>query len=101
PSRMNAGRIAPALPKALRQVATATRQVATLVLSRTLGLTGDAYFLAIAASCRRLMLASDSSRRVIASATAFASAAASRAAREDMGAGTVLSLFSCRVFSAR
>jgi hypothetical protein len=34
-----------------------------LPLSRTLGVKGDAYFLAIAPSCRRLTLASDSSRR--------------------------------------
>ena len=34
-----------------------------LPLSRTLGVKGDAYFLAIAPSCRRLTLASNSSRR--------------------------------------
>jgi hypothetical protein len=33
-----------------------------LPLSRTVGVIGNAYFLVIAASCRRLMLASDSSR---------------------------------------
>ena len=64
--------------KSPRSLATSRDKSRHLPLSRTLGVKGDAYFLVIAPSCRRLTLASDSSRWESASSKALASATASR-----------------------